>query len=587
MHTYGSESELKGKNDMNAKELFLEMLRTEGKPERLLDQYEALYLCLAEPVNGYLRAGRGPGTTKKDLWGVTIAWPEDHPGQQPITTDELKVVKDITKWKEVVHAPDVEVNCQEGWEECTAKARAAAGEDRLLCAFSGTGLFEQCHFLMGFEDTLTNLYEHPQEMHELIDYICEFKLKVMKLYCEKMHPDAIFFHDDWGTKTNLFMNPEMWREFFKEPYRKIYGYIRSQGVIAIHHADSYLAPIVEDMAEIGIQCWQGVLPENDIPALQKRLGGRMILMGGIGAAIDRSDSTEEEIRAYVSETLRQCAPGGHFIPSITYGLAGTIYKHVDPIIDEEIRKYNSAVHMPGSVGTVTMPRRRAVREVSAEKAPDSAPADTLAAISAALCKGQRKRVTEYVAAALAEGKSADEILAKGLIDGMNRLGEDFSAGKAFVPEMLMAAKCMSQAMELLKPLLQDGNVKAAGKAVVGTVRGDMHDIGKNIVKLAFEGCGIEVIDLGVDSSAEKFVETAIAEKCDIIACSSLLTTAMGEMERIVALAEEAGIREQVTIMIGGAPTTQEYCDKIRADIYTPDAASAARKAAELLIKSGK
>ena len=125
----------------------------------------------------------------------------------------------------------------------------------------------------------------------------------MKLYCEKMHPDAIFFHDDWGTKTQLFMNPEMWREFFKEPYRKIYGYIRSQGVIAIHHADSYLAPIVEDMAEIGIQCWQGVLPENNIPELQQRLQGRMILMGGIGAAIDTPDSTEEEIRAMLREIL--------------------------------------------------------------------------------------------------------------------------------------------------------------------------------------------------------------------------------------------------------------------------------------------
>lgn len=137
---------------------------------------------------------------------------------------------------------------------------------------------------MGFADTLTNLYEHPQEMHELINYICDYKLSIMKLYCEKMHPDAVFFHDDWGTKTQLFMSPDMWRKFFKEPYRKIYGYLRSQGVITIHHADSYLSPIVEDMAEIGIQCWQGVLPENNIPELQARLKGRMILMGGMAPA---------------------------------------------------------------------------------------------------------------------------------------------------------------------------------------------------------------------------------------------------------------------------------------------------------------
>ncbi len=213
----------------------------------------------------------------------------------------VKVLKDVTHWRDYVHAPDVEANCQNGWEECVAAARAATGDDRLLCAFSGTGLFEECPFLMGFADTLTNLYEHPEEMHELIDYTRECQLKA----------DALFFHDDWGTRTQLFMNPGMWREFFKEPYRKIYGYIRSQGVIAIHHADSYLNPIVEDMAEIGIQCWQGVLPENDIPELQQRLKGKMILMGGIGAAIDTPDSTESEIREYVAKALNDYCPGGH------------------------------------------------------------------------------------------------------------------------------------------------------------------------------------------------------------------------------------------------------------------------------------
>ena len=566
---------------MTAREIFLEMLKPDGKPDRLLDQYEALCVWLGDPVNGYLMNGRGPGTTRKDLWGVTISWPEDHPGQQPITTEDLKVLKDITKWKEVVHAPDVEANCQDGWEECIKIAREAAGPDRLLFAFSGTGLFEQCHFLMGFEDTLTNLYEHPDEMHELIDYICEFKLKVMKLYCEKMHPDGIFFHDDWGTKTNLFMNPDMWREFFKEPNRRINGYIRSQGLIAIHHADSYLAPSVDDMVEVGIQCWQGVLPENDIPALQRQLNGRMILMGGIGAAIDRPDSTEEEIRSYVRNVLDTCGPGGHFIPSITYGLAGTIFKHVDPFIDDEIRKYNAQLHMPVR-NTVTLPRRRVRSAPVAESSRESTTGNVLSAISTSLCKGQRRRVLELVNTALAEGKTAEEILNDGLIAGMNTLGDDFSAGRAFVPEMLIAAKCMSQAMEVLKPLLQGSGIQAKGKAVIGTVKGDLHDIGKNIVKLAFESSGIEVVDLGVDSSAEAFIEAAQRENCSIIACSSLLTTSMNEMARVVELAGKAGIRDRVTIMIGGAPTSQEYCEAIGADLYTPDAATAARKAVEIL-----
>lgn len=563
-----------------AKEIFLEMLKPEGKPERVLDQYEALNLWLMDPVNGYLMNGRHPGMTGKDLWEVTIAWPADHPGQQPLTTDEYKVLKDITHWRDYVKAPDVEANCQNGWDECIAAARAATGPDRLLCAFSGTGLFEECHFLMGFADTLTNLYEHPKEMHELIDYICEFKLKVMKIFCEKFHPDAIFFHDDWGAKTQLFMSPEMWREFFKEPYRKIYGYIRSQGVIAIHHADSYLNPIVEDMAEIGIQCWQGVLPENNIPELQARLAGKMILMGGIGAAIDTPDSKEEDIRSYVSKALEEYCPGGHFIPSITYGLAGTIFKHVDPIIDDEIAKYNSKAHMPKASVSVT--RRASGQAAAAPKAEAAAASsDIISEIKTALTRGQKKKLTALVQQALDEGRSAAEILTDGLAAGMTKLGEDFSAGKAFVPEMLMAAKCMQEAMNILKPLLAESAPKAAGRVVMGTVKGDLHDIGKNIVKIMFEGSGFEVIDLGVDASAEEFVKTAKEQGCNIIACSSLLTTSMGEMERVVELAKTEGIRDNVKIMVGGAPLSQEFCDKIGADFYTPDAASAARLAASI------
>ena len=143
---------------------------------------------------------------------------------------------------------------------------------------------------------------------------------------------------------------------------------------------------------------------------------------------------------------------------------------------------------------------------------------------------------------------------------------------------------MNEAMALLKPLLAGQSAKAVGKAVMGTVKGDLHDIGKNLVKIMFEGSGIEVIDLGVDASAEDFVQTAKEQKCNIIACSSLLTTSMNEMARVVELAKAEGIRERVTIMVGGAPITQEFCDRIGADFYTPDAASCARSAVETLAK---
>ena len=565
---------------MTPKENFLELLKPNGQPDRQLCQYEALHMCLNDPINTYLRGNRKRGTVSRDRWGTTISFPADAPGPMPVTTDGLAVCPDITHWRETVHAPDIAA-CTEGWETCRAAARAACGEEKLLAGFMGTGIFEQCHFLMGFEDTLTNLYEHPQEMHALIDYITTYRLLYVKLLIDNLRPDVIFSHDDWGTKDALFMKPEMWREFFKEPYRRFYGYIRSRGVIAIHHADSYLAPIVEDMAEIGIQVWQGVLPENDIPALQQKLHGRLVLMGGMGAAIDRTDAAPEEIYGYAMDTLRRCCPGGHYIPSITYGLPGAVYPHVDEYIDRAIADYNRALHVP-RFDLPPVPRR--VRAVAVRQAAGTAVenGDVLARLAAALEKGQQKKVLALCREALEQGRTPQEILSGGLIRGMNDLGEAFSANRAFVPEMLMAARCMTAALAELKPLMTGGNAKTVGRACIGTVRGDMHDIGKNLVKIMLEGSGVEVIDLGVDVTPEQFVETAKRQRCGVIACSSLLTTTMGEMRRVVTLAREAGIRDQVKIFVGGAPISQSFCDEIGADVYTEDAAAAARAAVSAL-----
>ena len=569
---------------MTPAEIFLELLKPDGRLERQLKQYEALHILFDNPIDAYLMGSRRPGTTCKDRWGTTILFPEDAPGAMPHITEETKVCPDITRWREYVHAPDLQANCSQGWERTLQVAERVRQQGKLVTALMGTGIFEQCHFLMGFEDTLTNLYEHPEEMHALIEYITEYRLAYARLVIEKLHPDVILSHDDWGTKDALFMKPEMWREFFKEPYRRFYGYIRSQNVIAIHHADSYLVPIVEDMVELGIQAWQGVLPENNIPALERQLSGRMVLMGGIGAAIDRADAEEDEIRAYVDQVLSENCPGGHFIPCITYGAPGTVFPHVDPVIDSEIDRYNAILHLPSYRPAEPVHRTAAPRRCVQEESPVSAGADTslLERISRALQKGQKKRLLQLCQEALTAGLDAQVILSEGLVQGMAELGEDFSSNRAFVPEMLLAARCMTAATELLKPRLVGEAAVRVGRVCLGTVRGDMHDIGKNLVKIMMEGSGLEVIDLGVDVSAETFVGTAREQHCDIIACSALLTTTMPEMRRVVELAREMGIRDQVKIMVGGAPITQAYCDEIGADVYTEDAASAAKAAVALL-----
>ena len=196
-------------------------------------------------------------------------------------------------------------------------------------------------------------------------------------------------------------------------------------------------------------------------------------------------------------------------------------------------------------------------------------------ISQNLQSGKAKIVKMLVQQAIEEGYAPNTVLEDGLMAGMGIIGEKFKNNEVFVPEVLVAARAMNMGVSVLKPLLAAEGNQAVGRACLGTVLGDLHDIGKNLVKMLLESKGIEVIDLGVDVSPEKFVQTAIDEHCQLICCSALLTTTMGVMKDVVEAVKTAGIRDKVTIMVGGAPVTQAFCDQIGADIYTPDAASAA------------
>ena len=199
-------------------------------------------------------------------------------------------------------------------------------------------------------------------------------------------------------------------------------------------------------------------------------------------------------------------------------------------------------------------------------------------ISLQLQAGKAKVVKNLVQQALDEGISAKIILEEGLLAGMAIVGDKFKNNEIFVPEVLVAARAMNMGTALLKDKLAESGVQAKGKACIGTVKGDLHDIGKNLVKMMMESKGLEVIDLGVDVSPELFVQTAKEQNCQIICCSALLTTTMVVMSDVVKELEKNGMRDSVKVMIGGAPVTEAFCKQIGADAHTPDAASAAEAA---------
>ena len=201
-----------------------------------------------------------------------------------------------------------------------------------------------------------------------------------------------------------------------------------------------------------------------------------------------------------------------------------------------------------------------------------------------LYNGQVDEVRAATQKALDEGTSAQEILSDGLIAGMDVVGKDFKAGDLFIPEVLMSAKAMHAGIAILEPHFAKLGIKPVGKVVIGTVKGDLHDIGKNIVSMMFKGACFEIDDLGIDVSPEKFVDRAKAKDVDIVAMSSLLTTSMNAMKDTVKALTEAGLRDKIKIMVGGAPITQDFADAIGADGYAKDAATAVDKAKELLGK---
>ncbi len=200
-------------------------------------------------------------------------------------------------------------------------------------------------------------------------------------------------------------------------------------------------------------------------------------------------------------------------------------------------------------------------------------------ISAHLQAGKPKAVKELILKALENGADSQEILQNGLLHGMNIVGEKFKNNEIFVPEVLLAARAMNMGTQTLKPYLTESKTKAEGRVCLGTVKGDLHDIGKNLVRMMMEGKGLEVFDLGIDVAPADFVRTAVEKDCSVICCSALLTTTMGVMADVVKECEKAGIREKIKIIIGGAPVSAEFCTQIGADCYTPDATSAAEAAA--------
>lgn len=311
-----------------------------GAPERFVNQYEAFGMIMGVPVSAYRRTMCG-GAPVQDGWGVTKIWPEGTPGAFPMHDDAHLVCRDITHWRDYVKAPRLDYP-DAAWEDVIKRAETIDRKEQFALAFLTPGLFETSHNLLGLQECLINFYEEPEYMHELIDYLTDYQLAVAEQVCDHLHPDGIFWHDDWGTQTSTFLSPEMFEEFYLPAYKKIYGYYQSRGAgMIVHHSDSYAATLVPYMIDMGIRIWQGVLSTNNIPELIEKYGHKITFMGGIDDG--RVDVPEWTPQLVEDEVRRACTENGklHYIPSLCQGMPFSIYDGVHDAVTKTIDMMSS------------------------------------------------------------------------------------------------------------------------------------------------------------------------------------------------------------------------------------------------------
>jgi len=291
-----------------------------GNPDRFVNQFEAFGLVMGSPFGLRNPNPQYGEHNVVNAWGVTKSYPIGTPGPFPVHTPDKIVIKDIENWRDYVKAPQVVYNAEE-WEPFIAAAEKIDRKEQFVTPFFAPGIFEQCHYLMEIANCLVAFYENPDEMHELIDCITQFELDYAAELCKYVKPDALFHHDDWGSQVNTFLSPDMFREFFKPAYEKVYGYYKSHGVeLIIHHSDSYARTLVPDMIDMGIDIWQGVMRSNDVPAMIKEYGGKISFMGGVDSAeVDYEGWTPDVVNAAMERTCRECGKL-YFIPCASQGL---------------------------------------------------------------------------------------------------------------------------------------------------------------------------------------------------------------------------------------------------------------------------
>ena len=434
---------------------------------------------------------------------------------------------------------------------------------------------------MGAEVFFKALEEDEELVAAMFDKVGKIQYETFLRVSEHASVGAVVNPDDIAHNTGLLIHPKYLRKYVFPWYKKIGDICRDKGIGFVFHSDGDCTESMDDFIDCGFQGFHPIQPNAmDIDEVKKKWGRKLCLIGNLNLDSTLTLGSPQDVRAEVYERIRTIGPGGGYMVASSNSVTDYVpLENMKAMFDAtfEFGRYPIALEEGKVKGKVWKYQSKGQKEAA-----KVATVFDVAAYTQALLSGKAAAAVESAQKDIEKGAAAADVVGKGMIPAMAEVGRKFQNGEIYIPEMMIAAKTMSEAIGHFKKELSGSGAQKMGKIVIGTVKGDLHDIGKNLVSMMLEGQGFSVEDLGVSVSSEKFVAAVKEKKPDILALSALLTTTMIEMKNTIAALEKAGLRDVVKIIVGGAPVTQDFANQIGADGYSYDSPGAAQLCKELL-----
>jgi len=435
--------------------------------------------------------------------------------------------------------------------------------------------------LMGAESFFNALEVNEPLVEAMFEKVGQIQYETFLRVIEHPCVGAVANPDDIAHNTGLLINPDYLRKYLFPWYKKMGDVSRDKGIGFIFHSDGDCSEIMDDLIDAGFHGFNPIQPNcMDIVEVKKKWGQKLCLIGNINLDSTLTLGSPEDVRAEVYERIRTTGPGGGYMVASSNSITDYVpLENMRAMFDAifEFGKYPIELKEGGVKGKIWTFQGK-------PKTGKEAPLPDLDVESyvATLLGNKTAQVIELVQKDIDLGMDVSDVVSKGMVAAMTVIGEKFQGGEIYIPEMMVAAKTMSETLSHFKDQLEATSGKSRGNIIIATVKGDLHDIGKNLVTMMLEGQGFSVEDLGVSVNTDKFVRAVQDKKPEILAMSALLTTTMVEMKHTIDALKNAGIRDGIKIIVGGAPLTQAFADEIGADGYAYDAPGAAKMCDELL-----